>query len=127
MRRVALVIGSGDPTSGGGHTFVKTVLNGLDQIGVKNLAFKIVVIGQEIDVNRLVPNQFCTSVIKVKSPRFVPGKLICENFITGSGKVIIDFKERISGSVNSSSFTVYLLFVIVIGLTFWSPVLYVSM
>ena len=39
-------------------------------------------------------------------------------------EVTIDFKDRISGSVNSVSSTVYLLFVIVIGVTLVKPVLY---
>jgi hypothetical protein len=55
----------------------------------------------------------------------IPCKIDELNFRTDP-KVIIDFKERMSGSVNSVSSTVYLLFVIVIGLTFVKPVLYVS-
>ena len=68
MRKVALVIGSGDPTSGGGHTFVKTVLNGFLCVDYKEFDYEIIVIVHEDEFESLIPPHFPFSVIKLKKP-----------------------------------------------------------
>lgn len=61
--------GSGDPLSGGGHTFVKTVLRGLAQINPDSLQFEFSVVVSRQDRSSLIHDDFIIPTIEFNAVR----------------------------------------------------------
>jgi glycosyltransferase involved in cell wall biosynthesis len=67
--KVAIVAGSGDPLSGGGHTFVKTVLRGLANINLEPLQFELSVVISSQDGSSLISDDFIIPTIEYSAMR----------------------------------------------------------
>lgn len=66
MRKVAIVVGSGDPLSGGGHTFVKTIINGLSQVDLHTFKFKVFIVVQDHETKELIPLHYQIPIVEVR-------------------------------------------------------------
>jgi glycosyltransferase involved in cell wall biosynthesis len=104
MLKVAIVAGSGDPLSGGGHTFVKTVLRGLAHTNLDSLQFELSFVISRQDRSSLIPDDFIIPTIEFSAIR--ASKNIFFNLIL---KPINSFhKKRLYKTLNSFDYIFYL-------------------
>jgi glycosyltransferase involved in cell wall biosynthesis len=103
MRKVAIVVGSGDPLSGGGHTFVKTIINGLSRVDLDTFKFKICVVVHDHETKELIPSNYPVPVVELRGYGKNRNSYFFNRF-----KFLIKFrKRRVTKVLNCFDFVFY--------------------